>query len=191
MSAKDLIKFNNSSLQTAQQDLIKIREESENVKKALESAYNVRLNTVNIESFNKSLKESGSSIDQVYQSFKAAGPAGESAFKSLSSQVFNTNIQLRESHAILDKMATTLVNSARWTFASSVVNSFSRSIQQAYGYVKSLDSSLNNIRIVTGKSAEDMAVFAEQANKAAKELGTTTTDYTNAALIYAQQGLSD
>ena len=48
MSAKDLIKFNNSSLQTAQQDLIKIREESENVKKALESAYNVRLNTVNI-----------------------------------------------------------------------------------------------------------------------------------------------
>jgi len=58
-------------------------------------------------------------------------------------------------------MATTLVNSARWTFASSIVNSFSRSILQSYGYVKSLDSSLNNIRIVTGKSAEDMASFAD------------------------------
>ena len=191
MSTKDLIKINNSDLKTAQQNLNSIREQAENVKKALESAYNVKLNTVNVESFNKSLKESGSSIDQVYQSFKAAGATGENAFRNLSSQVFNTNIQLRESHAILDKVATTLVNSARWTFASSVVNSFSRSIQQAYGYVKSLDSSLNNIRIVTGKSAEDMAVFAEQANKAAKELGTTTTDYTNAALIYAQQGLSD
>jgi hypothetical protein len=36
-----------------------------------------------------------------------------------------------------------------------------------------------------------MGRFAEQANNAAKQLGTTTVDYTNAALIYAQQGLSD
>ena len=36
-----------------------------------------------------------------------------------------------------------------------------------------------------------MQRFAEQANSAAKNLGSTTTDYTNAALIYAQQGLSD
>ena len=33
--------------------------------------------------------------------------------------------------------------------------------------------------------------FAEKANNAAKSLGKTTTDYTDAALIYAQQGLSD
>ena len=36
-----------------------------------------------------------------------------------------------------------------------------------------------------------MAQFAEQANKAAKALSTTTTDYTNASLIYFQQGLND
>jgi len=36
-----------------------------------------------------------------------------------------------------------------------------------------------------------MARFAETANNAAKNLGKSTTDYTNAALIYAQQGLSD
>jgi TP901 family phage tail tape measure protein len=36
-----------------------------------------------------------------------------------------------------------------------------------------------------------MAKFAESANKAAKALSTTTTDYTNASLIYYQQGLSD
>jgi len=36
-----------------------------------------------------------------------------------------------------------------------------------------------------------MAVFAEKANKAAKALGTTTTRYTDAALIYYQQGLAD
>jgi hypothetical protein len=31
-----------------------------------------------------------------------------------------------------------------------------------------------------------MAEFAEQANKAAKALSTTTTEYTNASLIYYQ-----
>jgi hypothetical protein len=36
------------------------------------------------------------------------------------------------------------------------------------GYAKSLDSSLNNIRIVTGQSADEMARFAENASRAAK-----------------------
>jgi len=36
-----------------------------------------------------------------------------------------------------------------------------------------------------------MIKFAESANKAAQSLSTTTTAYTNAALIYYQQGLND
>ena len=64
-------------------------------------------------------------------------------------------------------------------------------IQSAYGYAQDLNKSLTDIRIVTGYSADQMAVFAEQANKAAKSLSTTTNDYTNASLIYFQQGLTD
>jgi len=36
-----------------------------------------------------------------------------------------------------------------------------------------------------------MARFAVTANKAAKALSTTTTSYTDAALIYYQQGIRD
>ena len=36
-----------------------------------------------------------------------------------------------------------------------------------------------------------MASFAKEANEAAKALSTTTTNYTDASLIYYQQGLSD
>jgi hypothetical protein len=36
-----------------------------------------------------------------------------------------------------------------------------------------------------------MAQFAKEANKAAKALSTTTTEYTKASLIFYQQGLSD
>jgi hypothetical protein len=49
-----------------------------------------------------------------------------------------------------------------------------------------LNESLNNIRIVTGKSTIEMDRFAEKANKAAKVLSTTTTKYTDASLIYFQ-----
>jgi hypothetical protein len=36
-----------------------------------------------------------------------------------------------------------------------------------------------------------MARFAETANRAARALSTTTTEYTKASLIYYQQGLSE
>jgi predicted transcriptional regulator len=72
-----------------------------------------------------------------------------------------------------------------------MLHSFVGAVSTAYGYTQDLNESLNSIRIVTGKSTEDMARFAEEANKAAKELSTTTTDYTDASLIYYQQGLDD
>jgi len=36
-----------------------------------------------------------------------------------------------------------------------------------------------------------MDLFAEKANEAAQSLGNSTTDYTDAALIFYQQGLDD
>jgi hypothetical protein len=36
-----------------------------------------------------------------------------------------------------------------------------------------------------------MADFAKEANKAARALSTTTTRYTDASLIYYQQGLDE
>jgi len=80
--------------------------------------------------------------------------AGENAFRSLTSQVLTTNVQLKETHSLLDNIATTLSNTIKWNLASSAVNTMSQSIQQAWGYVKNLDTSLNDIRIVTNKSAE-------------------------------------
>ena len=191
LSNSDVAKAMGISAKEATSSFIKIKEQIMNVEKALKSAFNAKLDTVNIETFNRVLKESGSSMDQVYAAFKNAGSAGIATFNSISSSVLNTNIQLRQSHTLLDKMATTLGNTIKWNAASSVVNGLTRSVEQAWGYVKNLDSSLNDIRVVTGKSADEMANFAKQANAAAQSLGRTTTDYTKAALIYAQQGLSD
>ena len=100
-------------------------------------------------------------------------------------------LPLKRSNVLLDKLWTTMKNTARWRLTTGVLNTFIGGLQSAFGYAKNLDESLNDIRIVTGKSADEMAKFAIEANKAAKELSTTTTTYTDASLIYYQQGLSD
>lgn len=82
-------------------------------------------------------------------------------------------------------------NTMRWQLTSSALHTFMGALSTSYGYAKDLNESLTSIQIVTQKSNESMAAFAENANKAAKALSTTTTDYTDASLIYYQQGLDD
>lgn len=191
LSLSDLMKINQTDRESAVRALSQIKDQAENVERALRDAFNVKLNSLNVESFNKSLTSTGSSLQKVYNTFQKGGAAGENAFRSLVTQVTTTNTQLKQTHKFLDNIATTLGNTIKWNLASTAVNTLSNSVQQAWGYVKSLDTSLNDIRIVTGKSADQMVNFAVQANDAAKSLGKTTVDYTKAALIYAQQGLSD
>ena len=191
MSLSEIMRVNNTDLSSARMIFKDISSSARTVEKALDEAFNTKLNTVNIETFNEKLKASGININQVYQNFSKAGAAGEAAFRRLTTSLTTTNLQLKETHKVLDKMATTLVNTVKWNAASTAVNGISRAAQQAWGYIKALDTSLNNIRVVTGKSSEEMANFAIQANEAAKSLGRTTVDYTKAALIYAQQGLND
>jgi len=47
-----------------------------------------------------------------------------------------------------------MMNTVKWGIASSVMNNFTSSVRQAFDYVKALDSSLNDIRIVTQQSSE-------------------------------------
>lgn len=173
----------------ARSEFMKVEKTINEVSKAFDNAFNPQLGVANIQKLNSSLQKIG--IDKIYNQFSSLGTVGTQAFQKLASQALTTNIRLKESSTILDKIGNTLMNTIKWNISSSVVNGFTNSIQQAWGYVKHLDTSLNDIRIVTGKSADEMDKFAEKANKAAKRLGASTTDYTEASLIYYQQGLSD
>jgi hypothetical protein len=89
-------------------------------------------------------------------------------------------------NSTLRSIVTTLKNTIKWELSSAAIKGLRSAISGAISYVQELNGALNDIRIVTGKSAEEMARFAVQANKAAKELSTTTKSYANAALIYYQ-----
>ena len=188
MTVNDLIKING---QGTKQELDKIKQDAAVVETALKKAFNPNLGTVNISKFNQHLKTSNLDLGKIYQSFSKMQGKGQAAFRKLTAEVYSTNRQLKESHTLIEKMGETMGNTIKWGIASSALNNFSGSVQKAYGYVRDLDTSLNNIRIVTEKSAEEMDKFAIKANNAAKSLGQTTTAYTDAALIYYQQGLAE
>lgn len=159
--------------------------------KNLQSAVNTNTGKLDLSVFNKKLEDSGQSLRSYYNQMVQLGPAGTEAFLKVASSITQAELPLRRTNTLMNELWVTMKNTMRWQLTSSVLHGFVGSLEQAYRYSKNLDRSLNEIRIVSEKSAEDMARFAEQANKAAKALSTTTTNYTDASLIYYQQGLTD
>ena len=111
--------------------------------------------------------------------------------RNMATALINVNIPLKETHNLLKSMGQTLTNTIKWSIASNAINTVTGSVQKAWSFTKQLDTSLNDIMIVTGKSADEMERFAQKANTAAKNLGATTNQYAQAALIYYQQGLAE
>lgn len=166
-------------------------------KSALELANNLKTATnqetgkLDLVTFNRNLANSKMTISDYAKQLSQLGPTGQQAFMKVAQAVTSAELPMRRTNKVLDELWTTMKNTARWQLTSSALHGFMGALNTCVGYSKALDKSLNSIRIVTGQSAEQMADFAVQANSAAKNLSTTTTDYTDAALIYYQQGLND
>ena len=158
---------------------------------AMQSAFDPKINTVNIEKFNTVLNKSKTNVQELSQNLISAGPAGQKAFMTMTGQLMNMGTAVKQTNKVIEQMGTTLKNTVKWGISSGLWNTMLSTTQQAYGYVKSLDSSLNDIRIVTGMSADEMERFGASANEAAKNLAVSTKDFTEGALIYFQQGLDE
>lgn len=154
----------------------------------LNNAYNANTGKLDLSLLDKSLKTTGSNITDLSTSLLSAGTTGQQAFVKMAQSISQAEQPMLKINSKVKDFANTLKNAAKYQIGNVVVQGFMSSITSAIGYAKDLNSSLNEIRIVSGKSADEMARFAEQANKAAKRLSATTTDYTNASLIYYQQG---
>lgn len=157
----------------------------------LSGAMNSKTGNLDLSKLSKSLKSANTDIATLSSGLLRAGRDGEQAFMNVQRALSTASVQINKANGLLGEFWVTLKNTARWQISSTALHAFVGSLQTAYGYAKNLDESLNNIRIVTGHNIEYMDKFAEKANKAAKALSSTTLDYTNASLIYYQQGLSD
>lgn len=172
-------------------EIIEAQNAAKELQFILNQAFDINSGKLDLSKFNQSLKQSGMSLVDYSNKLTMLGKQGDQAFLKLAQSIIATEAPIKRSSALLGEMWTTMKNTARWQISSSILHGFMGAISSAMGYAQDLNSSLNNIRIVTGQNVEQMAAFAEQANRAAKALSTTTTEYTNASLIYYQQGLSD
>lgn len=161
------------------------------LKIALNNAMNVNTGRLNLNKFQSELNRSGKSIQQYAQQLQALGPSGVRAFQQVAQAVAQADTKMFNLSGGAKKLMDTLGNTVRWQLTSSAIHGVMSAFSDTISYAKELDTSLNNIRIVTGKSADQMARFAKEANSMAKQLSTTTTKYTDASLIYYQQGLND
>ena len=157
----------------------------------LEQAMNQHTGSLDFSKLSQSLKQNNISLSEYAEKIRNIGPEGQKAFTMLAQSIASAEVPIRRSNALLSELWVTMKNTVRWQLTSSMLHGFMGAVQSAVGYAKDLNESLNNIRIVTGQSTEQMAEFAKEANKAAKSLSTSTLNYTDAALIYYQQGLDD
>ena len=170
-------------------DIIKATNAASQLKTQLESATNVKTGQLDIGKLSQSLKASGMTLEDYRKQFNKLGPEGTAAFNNIASSISNAAMPMKQTGRLLNGLMTNLKKVAAWQISSSILHGFMSSINQAYQYVQDLNESLNRIQIVTGQNTQEMAKFAEQANKSAKALSSTTVDYTDAALIFYQQGL--
>lgn len=164
---------------------------AEQLSDILDKSYNAKLGQLDLSKVRNEITSTFDSVKKLQSQLERGGAGGVLAFNSLAKSILNTNVYIKQNNALMNEMATSFKNTVKWGISSSVFNSLTGSLQKAWDYSVKLDSSLNDIRIVTGKSADEMERFAKVANSAAKNLGASTRDYTEAALIYYQQGDSD
>lgn len=172
-------------------DIINAKNAALELNTYLNKAINVDTGKLDLSRLADSIQRSEGGLQGYLNKLSSIGPEGAKAFFSLANAISEAEMPLKRSSELMDKLWVTMKNTVRWQVTSGLLTGFTSGISDAVRYAQDLNESLNNIRIVTGKSTAEMAQFAKQANRAAKELNATTTKYTDASLIYYQQGLDD
>ena len=180
----------NQAINVNQTGITQAAQAAQNLQRHLQAATDVNTGKLDLSKFSASLASANQNLSTLGANLLTAGNDGQQAFVALAASIARAQQPVLTLSSSLSKLTTSFANTIRWQISSSVLNAFIGSVQKAWGYVKDLNKSLTDIRIVTGYSADNMAKFAKEANKAARELSTTTNEYAKASLIYYQQGLS-
>ena len=156
---------------------------------ALSSSLNPQTGLLDLSKFKQQL--SGLSLSQLEQSMSKVGATGQIAFGNMIGQIGRMDTSFKSISSFADKIFNTMGNTVRWGITASIFQTIQNNLYRAVDYVQELDTSLNNIRIVTSASNEDMRNFALYANEAAQAIGASTTSFTDAAQLYAQNGFNE
>lgn len=162
----------------------------EKLKSILNSSFNSKLGILDLSKLNRQLTKSATLTQELNAAFRMAGAQGSSMANNLVTRLYKMDTGLKSVSKTTDKIANTIGNTFRWGIIASGFATIMNSAHAAAEYVKELDASLTEIQMVSAQSRDNMNELARAANEAAKELGGTTVQMTEATKVFVQQGLS-
>lgn len=157
------------------------------VQQALSKSFNTNLNLIDLSTFKKQLGDM--SLGSLQKTMSQTSE-GTKAFNSMLGTIGQIDTGFKNISSLSDKIVNTFGNTVRWGVTASIFQTIQNSLYRSVDYVKELDTSLNNIQIVTGETSSNLTEWAKSANEAAAQLGASTVAFTDAAQLYAQNGYS-
>lgn len=154
---------------------------------ALEKATSI--NGTSLTRFNEELRKAGVSAEQLAQYLSAAGM--HQNLQTLSSTIASADSNLTVLNARLKEMHRVLSQSVKFRMAMAVQDFLLGQAQAAVQWTKDMNQGMIDIQIVSEKTGAQMEAVFDRVIKKSKELETTAREYSQAALIYYQQGLDD
>jgi hypothetical protein len=126
---------------------------------ALTKTFNPKMGMINGEQLQKEIGDIG--INTLISDLNKAGASGQIAINNLVSGLGRVHTNLNTISSAIDKVVNTFGNTVRWGITASIFETMSNNLSRSVEFVKDLDTSLNNIQIVSGQSSEQMKSFAE------------------------------
>lgn len=142
-------------------------------------------------SLNSELQKAGTTASEMVATLAAAGPAFAGSLDSFLGAFATADRNLISISRKIKELQRVMTQSIKFTAAAQIQQFVYGQIQEAISWVKELNSELNTIAIVSGKSAEAMNAVYESVIRNSKELRVAADDYAYAAQIFYQQGLGD
>ena len=153
-------------------------------------SFNENTGKFNFRQLEQGLKTSKIDLVDLERQLNKAGISGKKSFQEMQRGLYGFNNEIKKTETLAQKLMFTFSNTVRWRISNAALNAFTNGVRDAYYFAKDLDRALTDISIVSGRTNEEMLAFADKANAAAKELKTTTLAYTQASLVFYQQGLA-
>lgn len=97
----------------------------------------------------------------------------------------------KDGYAFFDMIGIASKKVAIWSISTGMIYSSLSALKSGVSYIYDLDNSLNEVRIVTNKTQEEVQGLANSYNQLAKEMSVTTKELTQTAADLYRQGLND
>jgi len=174
-----------------QERIVIYKQEAETKLLNLKSKYGDLLNNADIKKQIGAFRESLNNLNT--SNFNARKLNAD--FKMIEASVKNANAAVKATNrdvmTLGDMFKVAWNKMIIWTGAGTLLFGTIRQIKAAVSYVSELDNALNEIRIVTNKTQEEVNQLGLSYNKLAKEMSVTTREIASTAADLFRQGLND